>query len=66
MARVKIEGMTCQHCVAAVTRSLGRIPGIQNVKVDLGRGEASFENTRGASGEAIRQAVEEAGFKVAA
>jgi copper chaperone len=65
MERVKIQGMSCQHCVMAVTKALSKIGGLNDVKVDLGKGEASFENASGVSQEKISQAIEEAGFKVA-
>jgi len=64
MGKVKIQGMSCQHCVMAVTKALKKIPGLKNVKVDLGKGEATFENTQNVSWENIRKAVEEAGYKV--
>ena len=65
MEKVKIEGMSCQHCVMAVTKALESIPGVKNLKVDLAKGEASFENSQNAAREEIRKAVEEAGFAVA-
>jgi len=64
MDRIKIQGMTCQHCVMSVTKALGSIPGVKNLKVDLVKGEAIFENTENASIQIIRKAVEEAGYKV--
>lgn len=63
MERVKIEGMSCQHCVMAVTKALNKIGGLKDVKVDLEKGEASFENAGRVSFEKISQAIEEAGFK---
>ena len=65
MEKVKIQGMSCQHCVMAVTKALSKIGGLRDVKVDLGKGEASFENSDQVSREKITQAIEEAGFKVA-
>ncbi len=64
MEKIKIQGMTCQHCVTSVTKALGSIPGIKNLKVDLVHGEATFENTQNVSMPNIRKAVEEAGYKV--
>ena len=64
MDTIKIQGMTCQHCVMSVTKALGMIPGMKNLKVDLVKGEATFENTQGVPPERIRKAVEEAGYKV--
>ena len=43
MAIVKIKGMSCQHCVASTTKALKALPGISDVEVDLGKGEARFE-----------------------
>jgi copper chaperone len=65
MRTIKIQGMTCQHCVMSVTKALGSISGIKNLKVDLVKGEATFENTQNASAEVIHKAVEDAGYKVA-
>ncbi|MBI5966246.1 MAG: heavy-metal-associated domain-containing protein [Deltaproteobacteria bacterium] len=64
MDRIKIQGMTCQHCVMSVTKALGSIPGIKNLRVDLVKGEATFENAQNASRQSIRKAIEEAGYKV--
>jgi copper chaperone len=36
--RYTVEGMTCQHCVNAVTAELGRLPGVKDVPVDLNQG----------------------------
>ncbi len=65
MITIKIQGMSCQHCVMSVTKALSGIPGIKNLRVDLVKGEATFENTQNQPAEKIRQAVEEAGYKVA-
>jgi copper chaperone len=41
MIRLKVEGMTCQHCVKAVREALSSVPGVDRVEeVDLDRGEA--------------------------
>ena len=64
METIKIQGMSCQHCVTAVTKALGKLSGVENLKIDLAKGEATFENTRNITPAAIRQAVEDAGYKV--
>ena len=38
MTTIKISGMSCQHCVMAVTKALGGIDGIKDVQVDLQKG----------------------------
>ena len=37
---LKVTGMSCAHCVAAVTRALQKVPGVEGVEVSLDRGEA--------------------------
>ena len=37
---LKVDGMTCGACVASVTKALKRVPGVQDVEVDLGTGIA--------------------------
>ena len=64
MEKIKIKGMTCQHCVMSVTKALGALPGVKNLRVDLGKGEAAFENTQNISRDNLRKAVEDAGYTV--
>lgn len=32
---LKVDGMSCEHCVKAITKAVGALPGIENVSVDL-------------------------------
>ncbi len=64
MRTIKIEGMSCNHCVAAVEKALNSIEGVTNVMVDLNQGEASFEEGKAIDMQAVRTAVEKAGYKV--
>ena len=64
MARIKIRGMSCQHCVKAVTKALGGIDGIRDVQVDLEKGEASFTEERPVDRALIRERITKAGFDV--
>ena len=45
---LKIEGMTCGHCVQAVAQALEGIIGVQNAQVDLqaGRAQVEFEENK--------------------
>jgi len=61
---VKIEGMSCMHCVGAVTKALNAVAGISNVTVDLEDEKASVESDGSVTDEMLRAAVEEAGYKV--
>ena len=40
---VKVEGMTCQHCVQAITEALKKIPGLDSVAVDLDKKEVDVK-----------------------
>ncbi len=55
-----VEGMTCEHCVAAVTTEVGKVPGISDVIVDLEQGTLMV--TGDASRQALADAVDEAGY----
>ena len=39
MLDVSVEGMTCEHCVRAVTQALSTVPGVESVTVDLAAGQ---------------------------
>ena len=62
MTMVKIKGMSCQHCVASVTKALSAIPGISNIKVDLDKGKAVFDGE--ADRKIVHAAIESIGFEV--
>ncbi|HRT62327.1 MAG TPA: cation transporter [Syntrophales bacterium] len=64
MKTIKIKGMTCPHCVMAVTRALSGIDGIRNVKVSLEKGEASFDEVKPVEPAVIRERVKKAGYDV--
>ncbi len=63
---LKVKGMTCQHCVMSVKKALNQLEGIQNVNVDLQKGEVQFENTKAVPTDRIEKAVRDAGYEVAA
>jgi len=59
----KVEGMTCAHCVAAVTEEVSRIPGAAHVEVDLDSGRLAVSGEEIATDE-VKAAVEEAGYSL--
>lgn len=65
MKQVQITGMSCQHCVAAVQSALEEL-GLTSVRVDLEAGLATFTPTTAFSKEQIVEAIDDAGFEVAA
>jgi len=64
MATIKIRGMSCQHCVMAVTKALGGIEGIKDIRVDLEKGEATFSEEKPVDRALIRERIAKAGFDV--
>lgn len=67
-ATYSVTGMTCSHCVAAVTEEVSRLEGVSAVNVDLNPGGDSRVTVTSASSlpvEAVRDAVDEAGYTLA-
>jgi copper chaperone len=64
MPKIKIKGMSCQHCAAAVQKALSEIDGVGNVRVDLRNEEASYDEKKPVDPEIIRKAVHRAGYEV--
>ena len=60
----KVEGMTCGHCVAAVTAEVSKIGGVTNVEVDLDAGAVRVESGDPVDPIAFAAAIDEAGFAV--
>lgn len=62
MTRLKIEGMSCGHCVDAVRKALTAVPGVRQVTdVSLDRGEAVIEGE--ADPGALIAAVHDQGYE---
>jgi len=57
-----VTGMTCDHCVNAVTEEVTQVPGVQVVDVDLATGGLTVSSAEPLDEAAIRAAVEEAGY----
>ena len=64
-ATYTVVGMTCSHCVTAVTEEVGALPGVTSVDVDLPSGGVTVTSTEPVDESAVRAAVEEAGYEVA-
>lgn len=62
--KVLIEGMTCKNCAHHVTEALSEIDGISNVAVKLEEKYALLEAENNELDEAIKFAVDEAGYQV--
>lgn len=58
-----IEGMSCGGCVNSLTRVLKSVPGIEPVKVEVGRAVLRFDPAL-VTDETVKAAVDRAGFAV--
>lgn len=62
--RYAVKGMTCGHCVAAVSTEVGRIEGVTKVDVDLAGGVVTVTSACTLDDATFREAVDEAGYEV--
>jgi copper chaperone len=62
---LRIEGMTCNHCVMAVKKELAKIQGLQVINVIVGAAIVAFDDSTDMPAQ-INAAIEEAGFKLMA
>ncbi|GLY00744.1 MULTISPECIES: heavy-metal-associated domain-containing protein [Actinoplanes] len=60
-----VTGMTCEHCVQAVTTEISALPGVAGVLVDLPSGGVTVTSDTPLDAEAVREAVDEAGYELA-
>ncbi len=65
VATYTVTGMTCGHCVASVTEEVQEIPGVEAVTVDLPTGAVTVTSAAPLDDDAVRAAVEEAGYQLA-
>ena len=57
----QVSGMTCDHCVHAVTDELQALDGVATVDVDLATGTVTVDATRTLEVDEVRDALDEAG-----
>jgi copper ion binding protein len=60
-----VQGMTCDHCVRAVTEEVSRLDGVTTIAVDLATGRVDVTSATPLDAAAIAAAVDEAGYVVA-
>jgi len=60
----RVGGMTCEHCVHAVTKELRPLDGVSAVDVDLTSGNVTVTSDEPLDEAAVRAAVDEAGYEV--
>ncbi|MGV0835886.1 heavy-metal-associated domain-containing protein [Mycolicibacterium thermoresistibile] len=61
---LEVEGMSCGHCVAAITSAVEPLPGVEGVDVDLGGGIVRVSGT--VDERTVTAAIEDCGYDVSA
>ena len=60
-----VTGMSCEHCAGAVRGEVGQLAGVTAVAVDVTSGHLTVVSTAPLDADAVRTAVEEAGYELA-
>ena len=60
----EVSGMTCGHCVSAVSTEIGKLDGVANVQVDLATAAVTVSSAAPLDLAAVAAAVEEAGYQL--
>lgn len=60
-----VTGMTCSHCAAAVTKEISGLEGVEATDVDVEAGKVTVKSHEPLDREAVRAAVDEAGYELA-
>lgn len=60
---LKVEGMSCNHCVMAVKRALTGLDGVGTVEVDLENGKVTVVG-EALKDDVMKEAVDDAGYEV--
>lgn len=61
----RVQGMTCDHCVGAVKGEIVKLAGVTDIDVDLATGEVVVTSDHALDPEAVRAAVDDAGYELA-
>ena len=60
----RVSGMTCGHCVSAVTQEVSALEPVTGVQVELESGDVTVESTRPLTHDEIAAAIDEAGYEL--
>ncbi|MBN1468937.1 MAG: heavy-metal-associated domain-containing protein [Fusobacteriaceae bacterium] len=62
ITKIKIDGMSCNHCVMAITNALKEIDTVESVSVSLEEKTATITSKSDVSLDKIKELIEEEGF----
>lgn len=60
---IKIEGMSCMHCVGAVRKAVDGLDGVNSSEVEIGKAIVDFDEGKLSQGD-IEAAIVNAGYKI--
>ena len=64
-AVLKVEGMSCRHCVNSINKAIGELKGVDKVWVDLEKKTVSVDYNQDQVGlDRIREVIEDQGYEV--
>ena len=61
---INVSGMTCGHCVSAVTMELSLLPSVTEVDVDLESGQVTISSAAALEPAQLATAIDEAGYEL--
>ena len=61
---IKVSGMTCGHCVSAVTMELSLLPSVTEVDIDLESGQVTITSDTALEQAQLATAIDEAGYEL--
>ncbi|RFU65242.1 copper chaperone CopZ [Peribacillus glennii] len=62
---LNVKGMSCGHCVKAVEGSVGKLEGVESVKVDLDKGQVAVKfDSNVATLDKIKETIDDQGYDV--
>lgn len=61
---INVSGMTCGHCVSAVTMELSLLPTVTEVDVDLESGQVTITSDSALEPDQLATAIDEAGYEL--
>ncbi len=64
MPEIKVKGMSCGHCAAAVTKALEALAGVSKVQVDLASGRVTFAASGPVSSDEVARVIKTAGYEL--
>ncbi|ORV65517.1 heavy-metal-associated domain-containing protein [Mycobacterium gastri] len=62
---ITVSGMSCGHCASSVREEIGQVSNVRAVDVDLASGKVTIDTDGPVDTDAIKCAVEEAGYQLA-